>query len=160
MAVYQNKVFLIGYAGSDPETHNFEGGGMVTNISIATTRSWKKKGSEEWSEETTWHRLVFYSRFAQAAADQLHKGSRVSIEGYIRSRKVEDKYYTDIVVDKWINLDPKGSTFDSDRGPSRSDNDRGEDRSSGTTQEGGSVAETTEGGPMDGFADPDDDLPF
>ena len=107
MATYENLWIGLGYAGSDPETHTFEDGNLVTNLSLATTRSWKKKGSDEWSEETTWHRLVFYGRDAVNAADWLRKGSRVFVEGYIRSRKVEDKYYTDIVVQRWINVSPR-----------------------------------------------------
>jgi single-strand DNA-binding protein len=111
MAIYQNKIFLIGYAGSNPDTHTFEDGGMVTNLSLATTRYWKKKGSEEFGEETTWHRLVFRGGDAVKAYDWLRKGSRVSIEGYIKSRTVGEgdskKYYTDVIVEKWINLDPR-----------------------------------------------------
>lgn len=111
MAIFQNKVFLVGYIGSDPDTHSFETGGMVTNASLATTRSWKKKGSDDWQEDTTWHRLVFYGTEAVKAHDQIHKGTRLGVEGYIRSRTVgegsEKRYYTDIVVDRWINFDPK-----------------------------------------------------
>jgi len=111
MAIFQNRVFLIGYLGKDPDTHTFDNGDMVTNASLATTRSWKRKGSDEWQEDTTWHRLVFHGTEAVKAHDQLRKGSRLSVEAYIRSRTMgegsEKRYFTDIVVDRWINLDPK-----------------------------------------------------
>jgi len=152
MAIYQNVWFGIGYAGNDPETHHFPEGGMVTNVSLATTRYWKKKGSEDWSEETTWHRLVFYGRDAEKVAAEIKKGSRMSIQGYIRSRTVGEgeskKYYTDLVVDRWINLDPKEKKeYDSDgyQGYSRGEP---EPESAATTD------------PLAPISEIDDDLPF
>jgi single-strand DNA-binding protein len=147
MATYLNEVRLLGFAGNDPETHTFEDGNMVCNISLATTRYWRKKGSEDWSEETTWHRLVLYGRIAEQAADQFRKGSRIFVSGYIRSRKVEDKYYTDIVVDRFINLDPKDGAGERYQGHSG-------DRAPPTPSEP-SVSD-----PLKPLSDPDDDLPF
>jgi len=151
MASYVNEVRLLGYAGIDPEVHVFDGGGQVTNINLATTRYYRKGGSEDWNEETTWHRLVFYGKSAEQAAEWFHKGSRIYVEGYIRTRKVEEKYFTDVVVDRFINLDPREDS-DSHQGSSRSYSQPKKTTPSDLR------GETTDPlGPLD---DVDDDLPF
>ncbi|MCL4114739.1 UNVERIFIED_CONTAM: hypothetical protein GTU68_053618 [Idotea baltica] len=77
-------------------------GGAVTNISIATTDSWKDKATGEKKENTEWHRVVFFNRLAEIVGEYLRKGSQVYIEGNLRTRSWEDngvkKYSTEIVA--------------------------------------------------------------
>jgi single-strand DNA-binding protein len=86
-----NKVILVGNLGADPETRYLPNGDAVTNMRIATTESWKDKTSGERKEITEWHRIVFYRRLAEIAAQYLKKGSQVYLEGRIRTRKWQDK---------------------------------------------------------------------
>jgi single-strand DNA-binding protein len=86
-----NKVILVGNLGADPETRYLPNGDAVTNIRIATTESWKDKTSGDRKELTEWHRIVFYRRLAEIAAQYLKKGSQVYLEGRIRTRKWQDK---------------------------------------------------------------------
>src|SRR2546429_9595913 len=82
-----NKVILVGNLGRDPETRYNPEGGAITNISVATTDTWKDKASGEKQERTEWHRVVFFSRLAEIAGEDLKKGSQVYIEGSLRTRK-------------------------------------------------------------------------
>lgn len=84
-----NKVTLIGNLGADPSFKSFANGGSVTNISLATSEVWKKDG--ETKERTEWHNAVFHNGLAEIANKYLVKGSRIYLEGSIRSRKYEDK---------------------------------------------------------------------
>jgi len=98
-----NKVILVGNLGADPESRNFDDGGTVTNISVATTEKWTDKQSGEVKEKTEWHRVVFYRRLAEVAAEYLRKGSQVYVEGSLRTRKWQDqsgvdKYTTEVVA--------------------------------------------------------------
>ncbi len=71
-----NKVILIGNCGQDPETKYMPSGGAVTNISIATSESWKDKQTGQKQERTEWHRVVFFNRLAEIAGEYLRKGSK------------------------------------------------------------------------------------
>ncbi|WP_456407969.1 single-stranded DNA-binding protein, partial [Thiolapillus sp.] len=82
-----NKVILIGNLGKDPETRYMPSGGAVTNITMATSETWKDKQSGEQQERTEWHRVVFFNRLAEIAGEYLKKGSKVYIEGSLRTRK-------------------------------------------------------------------------
>lgn len=97
-----NKVILVGNLGQDPEVKYMPSGGAVTNLSIATTDTWKDKASGEKRENTEWHRVVFFNRLAEIAGEYLRKGSQVYIEGNLRTRSWEDngvkKYSTEIVA--------------------------------------------------------------
>src|SRR3981081_4060968 len=100
-----NKVILVGNLGRDPETRYNPEGGAITNISVATTDTWKDKTSGEKQERTEWHRVVFFSRLAEIAGEYLKKGSQVYIEGSLRTRKWQDKqgnerYSTEIVANE------------------------------------------------------------
>src|SRR5207247_9448767 len=81
-----NKVILVGNLGRDPETRYNPEGGAITNISVATTETWKDKASGEKQERTEWHRVVFFSRLAEIAGECLKKGSQVYVEGALRTR--------------------------------------------------------------------------
>src|SRR5499426_3952970 len=85
-----NKVILIGNLGRDPEVRYMPEGGAVTNISIATTDTWKDKSGER-QERTEWHRVAFFGRLAEIAGEYLKKGSQVYVEGSLRTRKWQDK---------------------------------------------------------------------
>lgn len=86
-----NKVILVGNLGQDPDRKFLQNGTAVTNLSIATNESWKDKQTGEQKERTEWHRVVMFDRLAEIAADYLHKGSQVYIEGKLQTRKWQDK---------------------------------------------------------------------
>lgn len=86
-----NKVILVGNLGADPEVRYMPNGDAVANIRLATTESWKDKGSGEKREITEWHRVVFYRKLAEIVSQYLKKGSTVYLEGRIRTRKWQDK---------------------------------------------------------------------
>ena len=86
-----NKVILVGNLGADPETRYTPSGSAVTNIRLATSESWKDKQTGEQKERTEWHRVVFFDRLAEIAAEYLRKGSQVYIEGSIQTRKWQDQ---------------------------------------------------------------------
>ena len=109
-----NKVILVGNLGNDPETRYLPSGGAVTNISVATSDSWKDKQSGQLQERTEWHRIVFFNRLAEIAAEYLKKGSKVYLEGALRTRKWQDKsgqdrYTTEIVAGEMQMLDSRGA---------------------------------------------------
>ena len=98
-----NKVILVGNLGRDPETRYMPDGGAITNISIATTSSWKDKSGEK-QEATEWHRISFFGKLAEIAGEYLKKGSQVYVEGKLRTRKWQDKdgqdkYTTEVIAD-------------------------------------------------------------
>jgi single-strand DNA-binding protein len=108
-----NKVILVGTLGRDPETKSFPNGGSVTQFSIATSESWKDKNTGEPREETEWHRIVLNNRLGEIAQQYLKKGSKVYIEGSLRTRKWTDKegverYSTEVRGDSMQMLDSKG----------------------------------------------------
>ncbi|BAO43333.1 single-stranded DNA-binding protein [Thiolapillus brandeum] len=110
-----NKVILIGNLGKDPETRYMPSGGAVTNITVATSETWKDKQSGEQQERTEWHRVVFFNRLAEIAGEYLKKGSKVYIEGSLRTRKWQgndgqDRYTTEIVANEMQMLDSRGSS--------------------------------------------------
>src|SRR4026208_676293 len=98
-----NKVIIVGNLGRDPETRYLPSGEAVTNISVATTDTWKDKASGEKKEATEWRRVAFFGRLAEIAGEYLKKGSQVYVEGQLRTRKWKDKegqerYTTEIVA--------------------------------------------------------------
>ena len=86
-----NKVILVGNLGQDPETRNMPSGGAVTNISVATSEQWKDKQTGDQKERTEWHKVAFFGRLAEIAAEYLRKGSQVYVEGKLRTRKWQDR---------------------------------------------------------------------
>ena len=86
-----NKAILVGSLGKDPESRSFPDGGTVCNASLATSKSWKDKQSGEQKERTEWHSIVFNGRLAEIAGQYLRKGSKVYVEGELRTRKWQDK---------------------------------------------------------------------
>ena len=104
MAGSVNKVILVGNLGRDPESKQFQNGGKVVNLRIATSESWKDKSSGERKEKTEWHSVaIFNEGLANVAERFLRKGSKVYIEGALQTRKWldqsgADKYSTEIVL--------------------------------------------------------------
>ena len=90
MARGVNKVILIGNLGKDPDHKTFPNGGAVTNVSLATSESWKGRDGQM-QEHTEWHNLVFNDKLADIAKQYLRKGSKIYVEGQIRTRKYQDK---------------------------------------------------------------------
>lgn len=112
MARGVNKVILIGNLGKDPEVRYFPSGDAVANATIATTESWKDKQSGEQKEATEWHNVVFPGKLGEIAGKYLKKGSKVYVEGSLRTRKWQDKegkdrYTTEIRVQDMQMLDGK-----------------------------------------------------
>jgi single-strand DNA-binding protein len=109
-----NKAIVVGNLGNDPESRTLPSGGAVTNISVATSESWKDKSTGENQERTEWHKIVFFNRLGEIAAEYLKKGSKVYVEGQLRTRKWQDKdgndrYSTEIIGDEMQMLDSKGA---------------------------------------------------
>ena len=105
-----NKVILVGTLGANPESRTFPNGGSVCQFSIATSEKWQNKQSGEWIEQTEWHRIVANNRLGEIAQQYLKKGSKVYIEGSLRTRKWNDqngqeRYSTEIRADQLQMLD-------------------------------------------------------
>jgi single-strand DNA-binding protein len=107
-----NKVILIGNLGRDPETRYSQGGNAVTNFSVATTENWKDRQSGEQQERTEWHNIVCFARLAEIAGEYLRKGSKVYIEGSLRTSSWEQdgqkKYRTEVMARDMQMLDSRG----------------------------------------------------
>jgi len=158
MARGVNKVILIGNLGQDPEVKYMPNGGAVTNVTIATSESWKDKNTGEQQDKTEWHRVVFFRRLAEIVGEYLKKGSKVYIEGKLQTRKWQDqsgndRYTTEIVANEMQMLDSRGGGGGGDFKPSS--NKTSGDQSSG--QESNKQPATAAAG---GFDDFDDDIPF
>ena len=120
-----NKVIIVGNLGADPETRYMPSGSAVTNLSVATSETWKDKQTGEQKERTEWHKVAMFNRLAEIAAEYLRKGSQVYIEGKLRTRKWQDRdgndrWTTEIVADEMQMLGGRGgggsAPMSSDRG--------------------------------------------
>jgi single-strand DNA-binding protein len=143
-----NKVILIGNLGQDPEVRYMPNGGAVTNITVATSETWKDKNTGEQQEKTEWHRVVAFRKLAEIMGEYLKKGSKVFIEGRLQTRKWQDqqgndRYTTEIVADNMQMLDSRGGGGSADFAPSQ-----------GASSQSGSPAPA----PVDNSYD--DDIPF
>ena len=114
MARGVNKVILVGNLGRDPETRYTQGGSAVTQFSIATSDSWRDKASGEQQDRTEWHNIVCFARLAEIAGEYLRKGSKVYIEGSLRTSNWEQdgqkKYRTEIMARELQMLDSRSQT--------------------------------------------------
>lgn len=105
-----NKVILVGTLGANPESKSFPNGGSLTQFSIATSEKWQNKQSGEWIEQTEWHRIVVKNRLGEIAQQYLKKGSKVYIEGKLKTRQWTDqngieRYTTEIQAEHLQMLD-------------------------------------------------------
>lgn len=107
-----NKVILVGNLGRDPDTRYMPNGSAVTHITVATSESWKDKQSGQSQERTEWHKVVFFNRLAEIAGEFLKKGSKIYLEGSLRTRSYEKDgqkhYVTEIVASDMQMLDSRG----------------------------------------------------
>jgi len=113
MARGLNKVMIMGNLGADPEVRYMPSGSAVTNIRVATTEVWKDRQSGEKQERTEWHRIVLFNRLGEIAAQYLRKGSRVFVEGSLKTNKWQDqngqdRFTTEIVASSMQLMDSKG----------------------------------------------------
>jgi single-strand DNA-binding protein len=109
-----NKVILVGNLGADPEVRYMPSGGAVTTLNVATSETWKDKQTGSPQERTEWHRVAMFNRLAEIAGEYLKKGSKVYIEGSLRTRKWQtqdgqDRYTTEIVAREMQMLDSANS---------------------------------------------------
>jgi single-strand DNA-binding protein len=168
MAGSVNKVILIGNLGKDPEVRRLNSGDPVVNLRIATSETWKDKGSGERKEKTEWHSVVIFNEnLARVAEQYLKKGSKVYIEGQLQTRKWQDqqgveKYTTEIVLQRF-----RGElTLLDGRGGGSADSDE----ESGQVARGGDFGRSSPmerrpapagaGGGGSRYSDLDDDIPF
>ena len=166
-----NKVILVGNCGRDPEVRYAPSGSAIANVTIATSRQWKDKTSGERQEETEWHRVTFFDRMAEIAAEYLKKGKSVYIEGRIKTRKYTDKdgvekFATDIIAtDMQLLGGREGGGGGSGGGSSGGSDDMGSapapaPRSAPPARSAPAPAPKPAGKSGTGFDDMDDDIPF
>lgn len=110
-----NKVILIGHVGVDPDVRYMPNGNAVTTLSVATSETWKDKQTGDKQERTEWHRVVCFNRLGEIAGEYVRKGSKLYVEGSLRTRKWQDqqgqdRYTTEIIAADFQMLDSKGST--------------------------------------------------
>ena len=149
-----NKVILVGNLGRDPEVRYLPDGGAVTNVSVATTDTWKDKSGEK-QERTEWHRIAFFGKLAEIAGEYLKKGSQVYVEGSLRTRKWQDKegkerYTTEIIADRMQMLGSRGGGSESMAHEPKA--------AAAESGGGGGKPAAKKGGAS--FDDMDDDIPF
>lgn len=118
-----NKVIILGNLGQDPEVKCFQNGSSVTSISVATSESWKNKETGATESKTEWHRVQLFNKLGEIASQYLAKGSKVYIEGSLKTRKWQDKegkdcYMTEIVAHNLQMLDSKSNFEKGDSTPS------------------------------------------
>jgi single-strand DNA-binding protein len=109
-----NKVIILGNIGNDPETKYLPNGNAVTNVSVATSEKWKDKNTGQEQTRTEWHRIIFFNRLGEIAGQFLKKGSKIYVEGSLRTNKWQDKdgntrYTTEIIASELQMLDNKGA---------------------------------------------------
>ena len=141
-----NKVIILGNVGKDPEVRYMQNGDSVVSVSVATSEYWKDKNSGESKENTEWHRVTFYRKLAEVAANYLRKGSSVYIEGRLETKKWTDKsgverYTTGIVASEMKMLGKAPEAGERQAAPEQH-------------------TRPVKAQPAHGFEDMDDDIPF
>ncbi|GHA08436.1 single-stranded DNA-binding protein [Novosphingobium arvoryzae] len=182
MAGSVNKVILVGNLGQDPEIKSFQNGGRIANLRIATSESWKDRATGERKERTEWHTVVIQSEGLVGVAERfLRKGSKVYIEGSLRTRKWQDQSGNDRYTTE-VSVGMNGVLTMLDGAPGSGGGQRGGAGGGGGDWGGGSGGGGRSGGsdwgstggsggsgggnfgggaPRGGFADDlDDDIPF
>ncbi|MFT3759502.1 single-stranded DNA-binding protein [Thauera sp.] len=158
-----NKVILIGNLGRDPETRYAPSGDAICNLTVATTEVWKDRTSGERREATEWHRVVFFGRVAEVAAQYLRKGSQIYVEGRLQTRKWQDqngqdRYTTEIRGDEMKMLGRREGGDAPMRAP-----DSGFDAPAPASRPAPAAPRPQSQAPAassSGFGDFDDDIPF
>ena len=156
-----NKVIIVGNIGGDPDVRYMPNGNAVTNVTIATSEAWKDKQTGQNQERTEWHRAVFFNRLGEIAGEYLRKGSKVYIEGSLRTRKWQaqdgtDRYTTEIVVSEMQMLDSRNNQQGGYQQPAPQNNQQSAPQQQGPGN--GTKQSLSHQGPApDDF---DDDIPF
>jgi single-strand DNA-binding protein len=166
MAGSVNKVILIGNLGADPEVKSFQNGGRIANLRIATSENWKDKNTGERKERTEWHNVVLQSEGLVGVAERyLRKGSKVYIEGQLRTRKWQDQSGNDRYTTE-VSVGGMGGVMTMlDGAPGAGGGQRGGDWDQGGRSSSAGGSDWNQGGGSPGgapsFADDlDDDIPF
>ncbi len=165
MARGVNKVILIGNLGVDPEVRYTPNGNALANVTVATSSSWRDKQSGEMQERTEWHRVVFFNRLAEIVGEYLRKGSKVYIEGSLRTRKWQDKsgtdrYTTEVIASEMQMLDNRSGGGSGGNGNYSSNQNQNQSQSNSMKSSQPSAANTNLGNEAQGANDLDDDIPF
>jgi single-strand DNA-binding protein len=167
MAGSVNKVILIGNLGADPEVKSFQNGGRIANLRIATSENWKDKATGDKKERTEWHTVVLQSDGLVGVAERyLRKGSKVYIEGQLRTRKWQDqsgndRYTTEVSVGGMGGVLTMLDGAPGSGGAAASGGGASGARSGGDWGGGSSGGAPTSGGGGGGFSeDLDDEIPF
>ena len=149
-----NKVIIMGNLGQDPDTRYMPSGSAVTQISVATNRSWKDKDSGEQKDETSWHRCVAYGKTAEIIAEHFTKGRKILIEGRLKYGSYEKdgvtRYTADIVIDRFEFVEKR----EGNRPPHPANRDKDQD---GLPPQSRTDADDSAPPQQDDF---DDDIPF
>lgn len=150
-----NKIMLIGNIGADPELRSLPDGGSVVNFNVATSESWVDKSTSERREQTEWHRVTFFGKAAEIIHQYGRKGSKIYIEGSVRTRKWKDRdgndrYTTEVRGEDFTFLGSRPNNGGESRDNYSRDN---------YSQHGGGGGGAGDGG--DSFSNmDDDDIPF
>ena len=148
-----NKAILVGNVGQASDVRQTADGKTITALSLATSETWKDKQTGEKQERTEWHRIVFFNQLAEIAGNYVKKGSKLYVEGSIRTRKWQDqqgieRYTTEIIANEMQMLDGK------------QDNATPPHPVDSYTNQGSSQATTPTNNPKPAGFELDDDVPF
>jgi len=165
MARGGNKVILIGNLGADPEVRYMPSGDAVANVRLATSESRKDRNTGETQERTEWHRVVFFGKLAEIVKQYVHKGSKIYVEGKLRTRKWQgqdgqDRYSTEVVVDFNGTMQMLDSRGGGSAVPFADDPGGPAPAPGGSPPSGGSQVTDGGGAQPAGKSDFDDDIPF
>lgn len=162
-----NKVILVGHLGKDPEIRYTQSGSPVASLTVATSRSWTNKNTNEREEETEWHRIVVWGKTAEFCEKHLAKGRQVYVEGRLQTRSYEKdgikRYSTEIVADTVQALGSRGGASGERQGGhsnggsgQRNNGNRGQQQ----TQARGRPEPEKNTGYENYIPEPADDIPF
>ena len=163
-----NKVILVGNLGGDPDVRYSQSGAAVTKFSVATSEGWKDKQSDQWQERTEWHNVVCFNKLGEIAGQYLKKGSKVYIEGSLRTNSWEQdgqkRYKTEVIGREMQMLDSRSdqaggasrSTQDMDQSPAQSTQDMDQSPS----QPPQNVNQSPPEAALDTASGAEDDIPF
>ena len=159
-----NKVILVGNVGVDPDVRHMPNGNAVTTLSVATSETWKDKNTGDKQERTEWHRVVFFNRLGEIAGEYVRKGSKLYVEGSLRTRKWQDaqgqdRYTTEIIASELQLLDSRSgsSGYDDSSPPPHGEQQNYTRKAPAATSAASSSAQPVA---QDAFDELDDDIPF
>lgn len=164
MARGVNKVILIGNLGNDPEVRYTPNGNAVATVSVATSETWKDKQTGELQDRTEWHRVAFFNRLAEIVGEYLHKGSKIYVEGSLRTHKWQDKtgmerHTTEIIASEMHMLDSRpGNSNGSKEKPASPTHESSEMHHTASHLE--NTSKSTDNISAMSHAPMDDDIPF